>query len=123
MDHHTTIARRLAPEDIRKDMFVAVLTITHEFVPFFCESTAAFERGEPYRMTFLPDEQESQPLKVIAVCLPFVFVKDAHRRHRTLDVRRHRLGQISESFGRKCFKAAKANRSKEANAGKSASEE
>jgi len=90
MDQHTCIARPIAPEDIRKGMYVAVLSITHELLPLFCESAWVFERGEPYRMAFLPDEEESQPLKVVSLCLPFVFVKDAKRQCRTLDLRRHR---------------------------------
>lgn len=106
MDQHTTLARRLAPEEISKGMFVAVLSITHEFIPFFCESISVFERGEPYRMAFLPDEDDARPLKVVAVCLPFVFVKDAQRHHRTLDVRRYRLAQIDRRFGRRYFKHA-----------------
>ncbi len=112
MDQQTNLARRLAPEEINKGMFVAVLSITHEFIPFFCESSSVFERGEPYRMAFLPDEEDARPLKVVAVCLPFVFVKDAHRHHRTLDVRRHRVAEIDWRFGKKYFNSVNRARKK-----------
>lgn len=110
MDHHTRIARPIAPEDLRQGMYLAVLSITHELLPLLCDSAWLFERAEPCRIAFWPDEEEAEPVKVVALCLPFVLVKDAQRRVRTLDVRRHRLAALSEEFGRRFFKRARAAR-------------
>ncbi len=110
MDQKTRTARPIAPEDIRKGKYVAVLSITHELLPLLCESAWLFERSQPCRIAFWPDEDEMEPVKVISLCLPFVLVKDARGRVRTFDVRRHRLAAVSEEFGRKCFKRARAAR-------------
>lgn len=110
MDQHTSIAHRVAPEDLRRGMYVAVLSITHELLPLFCESAWLFERSEPCRMAFWPDAEETGPVKIIAVCLPFVLVKEAQGRVRTMDVRRHRLAVVTEEFGRTCFKRVRAVR-------------
>ena len=38
------------------------------------------------------------PMKVVEVCLPFVLVERATGRHRTLDVRRHKLARVSDRY-------------------------
>lgn len=91
-------------------MFVSVLNITQKLLPFFWASMSATDLadGRPCRLTCLPSEEQSQPLKVVAVCLPFVFLKEAHRHHHTPDVRHCRAAQVSSEFGKAFFEAARA---------------
>ena len=45
------------------------------------------------------------PLKVKAICLPFVFVKLPDGQHKMLDVRRQYLVRLSPGFARPVWKA------------------
>jgi hypothetical protein len=116
MKHDETISRPLAPEDVRRGMYVAVM---HEITETTrCRCWMDFAPGDPpspqvVRLQWMP-EQDRPPMKVVEVCLPFVLVKSPLACPqaeaglvppvRTLDVRRFRLAQLSETFGRKAFK-------------------
>jgi hypothetical protein len=68
------------------------------------------ERGEPYQLAWMPDAAERQPLWVVDVCLPYVLVKTAKKRVLTLDVRRCRLVQVSDQFGKAYFREFRSRR-------------
>jgi hypothetical protein len=103
----STLAKALAPEEIRAGDFVAVL---HEIVEwpswFWCDDATLGPREEVVRMCTTPREVAA-PLKVRAVCLPFVLVREPNRRQHTIDVRRHRLARLDATFARAARRACR----------------
>jgi hypothetical protein len=106
------MAKALAPEDIRAGSYVAILDVMEEYLPVWC-LLEPYQKAptEPLRFRWLPCDRgfcnQLAPMKVVEACLPFVFVRTAKGEHRTLDVRRHRLAQLPEDYGRKVFKLVK----------------
>ena len=101
------MAKPLAPEDVRVGDFVAVLHKTYE-LPSFLWNAESFRvpLDEPVRLRLIPDGG-GEPLKVRAVCLPFVFVKDPGGSHRTLDLRIAHLARLHQDFAKIVWKAQK----------------
>jgi hypothetical protein len=97
-----TVARPLAPEDIRRGRYIAVLTVGVEFFPFWNDEP--WQPAKVRRIDLLPGPEGGTPLRVKEVCLPYVLVEHPDGNHRTLDVRRFRLGELSERFGERAFK-------------------
>jgi len=99
------VARSLAGEELRCGEFVSVL---YEI----CELPSYLWSGDPQLLP--PGElvriqcrssEGGVPLKVKAICLPFVFVKKPCGQHRTLDVRQHRLVRLNEDYAQAVWKA------------------
>lgn len=92
------VARPLAPEDIAVHSYVAVLTETVELLPFWIiDSPCDIDRVRPVRWSRAP-VSAGWPLKVIAVCLPFVLVKSVRKDVATLDVRQCALAELSPEY-------------------------
>jgi len=102
--HESSTARTLAPEDIRKSMFVAVASILDEWVLPASDCTGKDPRAVVARVRLLPS-CDIEPLRVKSVCLPFVLVVTPAGTAKLLDVRQHELVALSEPFARKSFKA------------------
>jgi len=112
MNADTSISRTLAPEDIRPDMFVVIQDYVEEYLPEWSLTDPYLKGdGRPLRFRFMacdcPGCGHLMPMKVSAVGLPFVLVKTVKGVHRTIDVRRYRLAQLPEHYGRKVFKKLK----------------
>lgn len=103
MDSESLTSRPLAPEDIRPDDYVAVLSCVAEYLPLFCIEDVQWMKVEPVRVAWMPPHG-LQPMRVIDVCLPFILVRTIDGSHATLDVRRWRLARVSRRFGKKVFK-------------------
>jgi hypothetical protein len=101
-DKDHTLVRPVAPEDIRRGTHVAVLYFVFEYIPFGCDE--AWQDPRPRRVEVLPGPDAGTPLRVREVCLPYILVEHPDGKHRTLDVRRYRLGLLSERFAGKAFK-------------------
>ena len=86
----SSIAVSIAPEDLRRGDFVAVLSEIIELPSFLWRETLSGCRDELVRLRRLPTENRA-PLKVKAICLPFVFVKSPNSEYHTIDVRLTRL--------------------------------
>ena len=101
----TQVSRVLAAEDLRRGDFVSILHEIVEFPSFWwgCDPQL-HPPNEPVRMQCHSSESGT-PLKVKAICLPFVFVKKPCGEHRTLDVRQHRLVRLSGGYARPVWKA------------------
>jgi hypothetical protein len=102
-----SLAKPLAPEDVRTGDFVAVLHVVYELPSFLWFPDAALlPPEEPVRVTFLPGDS-GVPLKVRAVCLPFLLVEDALGEHRVLDLRRTNVARLDRGFAKTTWKAIK----------------
>ena len=105
----STLARVLAPEEVRPGDYVALLDEVYEFPSFWwCADTTLFPPTEIVRLRFTPRD-ESRPLKVLSACLPFVLTKQPTGERRTLDLRRHRLARLDQDYAATAWKAYKKN--------------
>ena len=101
----TYVSKSLASEDLRCGDFVGVLSEVHEYPSFFwCSDAHLHPPGEPVRMVCRASDGGT-PLKVKAICLPFVFVKTPAGQHRLLDVRQHRLVRLAPEYAEPVWKA------------------
>ena len=92
------LSRRVrSPEDIRLGDFIAVTHTRYELVPDNLEPMLAGQEVEPIRLTALPYDAGT-PMKVIALCLPFVIGETAVDMRVVVDTRRHALTQVSEDY-------------------------
>jgi hypothetical protein len=105
--HDSTLARVLAPEDVRPGDYVALLDEMFEYPSFWwCIDATLLPPHELVRLRLLPRD-DGRPLKVRGVCLPFVLAKEPRGTHRTLDLRRCRLARLDRSFAQTAWRAYK----------------
>jgi hypothetical protein len=122
MEELLTIAKPLPPEEIRAGMYVVVMSVVVEIVPSGIMMDSKLGPPEVQRVVTLAcdcaDCGHLLPMKVLEVCLPIVLVKrpilttdfsgGPRTELRALDVRRHRLAQVSDAIGKRVFKRVKA---------------
>src|SRR5665213_2915774 len=82
----STIAATVAPEDLRRGDFVAVLSEIVELPSYLWTETLLAGRCEAVRVRRLPTE-DRVPLKIKAICPPYIFVKLPSGQFHTIDVR------------------------------------
>jgi hypothetical protein len=102
----SSIAALVAPEDLRRGDFVAVLSEVIEMPTFLWTETLSSERDELVRVHRLPTA-DRMPLKIKAICLPFVFVKLPSGGFQTIDVRLARLVRLESDYARIVWKTLK----------------
>jgi len=108
----TTVAARIAGEDIARGDFVAVMNDIIEFPSFFwCSSPLTLAPDEPVRIRYLAYDA-GLPYKVIGVCLPFVYVKSHKGSVRVLDTRKQHLVRLARDLARTVWKRLRASASK-----------
>lgn len=102
-----TLAKPLAPEEVRVGDYVSLLHVYYDLPSFFwCCDSAMQSREELVRLRYLP-ETGGVPLRVKSVCLPFVLVKHPAGGRRTLDVRRVRLARLDRDYATAAWKVCK----------------
>ena len=101
-----TLAAPIAPEDIRRGIYVAVLHVIDQCYPCWFDRPW---RDAPINIRMLPDD-EPRPLRVIEVCLPFVTALRPNGTVTTLDVRRHELARLDDAYARRVVKRLRAPR-------------
>lgn len=103
----------LGPEDIRRGQYVSVHRRVGEvyWLPFFCESEFKEPSVKVLRYGYTP-KQSGLPLRVKAVCLPFVLVTSPQGRVLTLDTRSMDLVELSADYGKAAFKALREDHKK-----------
>ena len=102
--HAAELAKTLAAEDIRRGDFVAILDVVYEYPSFlWCDDAQVLPPTEPVRVRWR-SQRASRPLKVKAICLPYLLVKTPKGRHGTLDVRQCRLVRLSDCYVKKAWK-------------------
>jgi hypothetical protein len=106
----TTTAASVAPEDLKCGDFVAVLSEVIEVPSYLWMNLVTTERETLFRMRCIPSGT-GLPLKVKAICLPFVFVKPPTGQFETIDIRRVQLVRLDESYGRKVWRSLRTQNS------------
>ena len=101
----STLARPLAPEDVRPGDYVAILHVICELPSFLWGADSCMvPMDEPVRIPFVP-QGGGVALRVTSVCLPFVLVKSARGTRRTLDLRQCRVARLDRRFASATWKA------------------
>jgi hypothetical protein len=101
MDNETNTVRILPPEDIEPGQYVSMLYEINDSL-FSCSETPP-KLGLAY---------DVQPVRVVEVCLPLVLVIQPDGSHRTIDVRKYRLGRVPQVFGQQVFSCIEAEEQK-----------
>ncbi len=105
-----SLAKPLAPEEIRIGDFVSPLHVFYDLPSFFwCNDAATQPREQLVRLCYLP-ESGGVPLKVKSVCLPFVLVKRPSGGRQTLDVRKVRLARLDAKYAKAAWKLCKKHK-------------
>jgi hypothetical protein len=102
-----SLAKPLAPEEIRVGEYVSLLHVFYDLPSFlWCGDSALQRRDETVRICYLP-ETGGVPFKVKSICLPFVLVKKSDRTQQTLDVRKVRLARLDRAYAKAAWRANK----------------
>ena len=111
-ERDATLAKTLAPEDVRPGDYVAVLSEEYEYAAFAwsCD-TSLSDEDKIIRVRFRPRETTG-PLRVIDACLPFVFVKEPKGVGRTLDLRAVRLARLDRAYAKRVCKSLASQKAK-----------
>ncbi len=100
----TTVAARIAGEDIAIGDFVTVLSEIIEVPSFlWCCSSVSLPPDEPVRIRYLPRDV-GEPHKVAAVCLPFVYATRPNGKLMALDTRQQQLVRLDRVNGHALWK-------------------
>ncbi len=100
----TLAATIKSPEGIRIGDYVAVMRATQDLPSFlWCSESSGLSPEQPVRYHAIP-EDSGVPLKVRAICLPFLHVRNPRGRHLTLDIRRHQLARLCRSYAKQVIR-------------------
>ena len=99
-----SIASTVGPEDLRCGDYVAVLSQIVEVPSFMWDGALPSERDELVRVRRVPTDDRA-PLKIEAICLPFVFVKQPDGTFETIDVRLVTLARLQKSYAKTVWKS------------------
>lgn len=98
------VAATLAGEDVACGQYVAVLNETVAVPSYMWDGCgSSLPPQELVRLKIIPDHA-GVPLKVVAVCLPFVYVKTPSRAVFTIDTRRVQLVRLDRRCARLVWK-------------------
>jgi hypothetical protein len=96
----TTVAARIAGEDIAKGDYVTVLSEIIELPSYLWGCSGLSQPiDEPVRTRYLP-RAVGEPYKVVAVCLPFVYAKRPTDNLTAFDIRQQQLARLDRDTGR-----------------------
>lgn len=109
-----TLTRRIrSPEDIQIGDHVVKTHKRYQLVPCNVERSVTGEAVEPIILYGWPFDA-GEPMKVLAVCLPFVMVKTTYDTREAIDTRQDVLMKVSKTYA----KAAKPQPEKKKKKGK-----
>ncbi len=103
-----TTACPLAPEDVRPGDYVTRHDVIVEIPSFmWCGDATLLPPHEPVRSMYRANDA-GEPLRVAAVCVPYVLVRPVRGRQFVLDLRKVRLARLDLAFGMQAWMALKA---------------
>lgn len=99
-------SRVIGPEDVREGQYI---TVTHTMYEFLSDRCAPeYDQEVTATRVTLINGDAGQPLKVVAVCLPFVLTRNTAGLLCSLDLRQHHIAKLTKGYGRKAFKKKKS---------------
>lgn len=102
-------AATVAGEDLARGDYVSFLNETVDLPSFFWDGCGAgLSPHELVRLKLIPCDA-GQPLKVIAVCLPFVYAKAPRGETATIDTRRTQLVRLDRRCAKVVWKALRSS--------------
>lgn len=105
-------ASTVAGEDLACGDYVSVLNETVDLPSYLWDCCGgSLSPEELVRIRLIP-ESAGQPLRVIAICLPFVYAKTARGETAILDTRRMRLVRLDRSCAKLVWKELRHERKK-----------
>ena len=108
-----TAAATVAGEDLACGDYVSLLNETVDFPSFLWDSCGAtLSPYELVRLKVIPITA-GRPLKVIAICLPFVYAKMPGGEMSTIDTRRTQLVRLNRKCARVIWKELQSNAKQE----------
>ncbi len=108
----TTVAARIAGEDIACGDFVSVLNEIIELPSFLWNGSAiSLAAEEPVRIRYAANDA-GQPYKVMGICLPFVYVKTPNGAIITMDTRQRQLVRLNKNCALAVWNELTKSRSK-----------
>ena len=117
----TTLAKTLAPEDVRCGDYVTILTKSAEFPSFFWDCRPQLNNdSEVINISFRPEEA-GEPQRVVEICLPFVLTKTHKDKVNIIDIRASSLVKLSDTYAKKYYKLSKPKKNKQAKSSKKSS--
>ena len=103
----TTVAMRIAGEDIRPGDYVAILNEILELPSYLWENCDGIQKpGETVRIRYMSNDA-GLPHCVVAICLPFVYTRKPNGDLVTLDTRQLQIVRLDRACGRKVWKELK----------------
>ncbi len=110
----TTVAARIAGEDIAQGDFVTILSEIIELPSYLWACSGLSQPiDEPVRTRYLP-RVVGKPHKVVAVCLPFVYVKQTNGNLTAFDTRQQQLVRLDRDTGRSLWKQMRKSKKQKA---------
>lgn len=101
------VTRTVAGEDLRVDDYITPFGYEWHFPSFhWNDSGFALSPDEFVRIPGIPCDA-GQPLRIVGVCLPFVYAIDPQRNVRTLDLRRNQIVRLDKEVARTVWKLLK----------------
>ena len=105
--NETTVAARISGEDIKKGDFVSLLNEVIELPSYlWCCSADSLTPEEPVQFRYKARDA-GKPLKVVSICLPFVYAMNNEKRLLTIDTRSKQLVRLDRKCARKVWKKLK----------------
>lgn len=103
----STLAKSLAPEDVRVGDYVTPLHETYDYPSFlWCCDAELTNRAETVPIRYVA-QGSGVPLKVKAICLPFVLVTRPTGGTYALDVRCQQLAKLDAGYAKVAWQALK----------------
>lgn len=87
----------VAPEDLNCGDYVAALNVVYQFPSFFWDCDSTVPCDEPVHVQFRAPNAGT-PLKIKAICLPFVFVKSPNGTTQTMDIRQTQFVRLHTEY-------------------------
>ena len=108
----TTIAERIAGEDINRGEYITTFNAVIELPSYlWCCSSFSLTPEEPIRFRYVPNDAGT-PLKVLSVCLPFVYAQDVQGVIVTIDTRHRQVVRLDRKCARRVWRKLKATSNK-----------
>lgn len=99
------------PEDLSVGDHIVLSEVSYQYATFnWCGADMSIRSPEePIEITYYPSWDKHEPMKVKAVCLPFVLCKTVEKKHCVLDLRQVKVARVDDNFATSVKNAAKSD--------------